>query len=228
MTAIRYLEPWTAVEEQDGPLVDGLRREVCPGHPLYGAQTRALARRIDQEDVLFEVLAPERRLAVVHLTGKCEDDPRWPHVVFLPDFDTWANLIMRVDHEEYSARGEEQGTTVLFRPVGKEELALIEASGWREFPPRLPEQPIFYPVLNERYAAEIARKWNTKDPASGFAGFVTRFAVRADYLEQFEIQRVGASHHQEYWIPAEELPTFNRSIVGRIEVVRTFRADERT
>jgi len=28
-------------------------------------------------------------------------------------------------------------------------LALVEASGWLAWPPRLPEQPIFYPVLNE-------------------------------------------------------------------------------
>ena len=37
------------------------------------------------------------------------------------------------------------------------ELALIEASDSRAFPPRLPEQPIFYPVTNEAYAAQIAR-----------------------------------------------------------------------
>jgi hypothetical protein len=40
------------------------------------------------------------------------------------------------------------GTTTLWRPVGPEELALVEASGRRAWPPRLPEQPIFYPVLN--------------------------------------------------------------------------------
>lgn len=113
-------------------------------------------------------------------------------------------------------------TTTLYRPVGRQELALIEASGWREFPPRLPEQPIFYPVLNERYAAEIAERWNTKDPASGFAGFVTCFRVRTEYLDRFEVQTVGAAHHQEYWVPAEELPEFNGSIVGRIEVVGSF------
>jgi len=48
-------------------------------------------------------------------------------------------------------------TVTLYRPVGPKELALIEASGWRAFPPRLPEQPIFYPVLNEDYAIQIAR-----------------------------------------------------------------------
>jgi hypothetical protein len=59
----------------------------------------------------------------------------------------------------------------LYRPVGFKELALIAASEWREFPPRLPEQPVFYPVTNEAYAIQIARDWNVK--ASG-AGFVTK------------------------------------------------------
>ena len=34
-------------------------------------------------------------------------------------------------------------TITLYRPVGKKELALIEANDFKEFPPRLPEQPIF-------------------------------------------------------------------------------------
>jgi hypothetical protein len=66
---------------------------------------------------------------------------------------------------------------VLFRPVGIHELRLIAASGFSRFPPRLPHQPIFYPVLEESYAVEIARDWNTKDESSGFLGFVTRFEV---------------------------------------------------
>lgn len=67
-------------------------------------------------------------------------------------------------------------TTTLYRPVGPKELALIEASGWTAFPPRLPEQPIFYPVTNEEYAIQIARDWNV--PASG-SGFVTCFTWTA-------------------------------------------------
>ncbi len=51
----------------------------------------------------------------------------------------------------------ETKTGTLYRPTGEKEFALIRASGWREFPLRLPEQPIFYPVLNEEYAAQIAR-----------------------------------------------------------------------
>lgn len=116
-------------------------------------------------------------------------------------------------------------TTVLFRPVGQKELALIEESGYTAFPPRLEIQPIFYPVLNQEYATEIARDWNTKDPSSGFVGYVTRFNVRSDYLAQYEIKTVGTYVHEEYWIPAEELSEFNGNIIGKIEVIDTFRGE---
>jgi hypothetical protein len=111
-------------------------------------------------------------------------------------------------------------TITLYRPVGPTELQLIEASSWREFPPRLPGQPIFYPVTNHGYATQIARDWNVK--ASG-AGFVTRFAVRAEYLASFPVQTVGGAMHTEYWIPAEQLAEFNANIVGLIEVIEEFR-----
>jgi hypothetical protein len=114
-------------------------------------------------------------------------------------------------------------TVTLYRPVGQAELDLIAASGYRRFPPRLPEQPIFYPVCNEAYAVEIAERWNARDQG---VGHVTRFSVLATYLERFDRQIVGARHHEEYWIPAEELDAFNDAIVGAIEVVRTFHRGE--
>jgi hypothetical protein len=108
----------------------------------------------------------------------------------------------------------------LWRPTGPEELELVRASGWRAWPPRLADQPIFYPVLNEDYAVRIARDWNVK--ASG-VGHVTRFDVRRDFLDGFEVQQVGGRSILEYWIPAERLDDLNAAIVGRIELVRTFR-----
>src|SRR5258705_8068306 len=111
-----------------------------------------------------------------------------------------------------------ENTTLLSRPVGQKELELIQQSQFTAFPPRLPEQPIFYPVLNEEYAAQIARDWNAKHNADK-VGYVTRFSVRNDYLKKYEIQTVGSSIHQEYWIPAEDLDEFNRNIIGPIEVV---------
>jgi len=111
-------------------------------------------------------------------------------------------------------------TTTLYRPVGPKELELIAASGYREFPPRLPDQPIFYPVLNEEYARQIARDWNVK--ASG-AGYVTRFRIVNEFLERYPEQTVGAAIHRELWIPAEDLPKLNQQIVGLIEVIAEFR-----
>jgi hypothetical protein len=113
-------------------------------------------------------------------------------------------------------------STALFRPVGPQELELIAASDFREFPPRLPDQPIFYPVMNEEYAAQIARDWNV--PASG-TGYVTRFEVRTEFIQRYAVQTVGGVVHQELWIPAEELTELNHNIVGRIEVVAQFPAD---
>lgn len=113
----------------------------------------------------------------------------------------------------------QQDTITLYRPVGPAELALIRASGHRAFPPRLPEQPIFYPVLDEEYAIQIARDWNV--PASG-AGYVTRFKVQAAFLAEYQVHQVGAAIHREYWIPAEDLAALNQSIVGTIEVTASF------
>ena len=110
-------------------------------------------------------------------------------------------------------------TTTLYRPIGEKEFELIRESGWRAFPPRLPEQPIFYPVLEESYAIQIARDWNTRD---GGIGYVVRFAVESEYLARFPVQIAGARVHREYWIPAEELEEFNRHIVGAIEVIHEF------
>ena len=116
--------------------------------------------------------------------------------------------------------------TTLYRPVGRKELDLIRANGFREFPPRLPSQPFFYPVLNEEYAVQIARDWNTKDEASGFEGYVLKFDVRTEFLSRYEVRVVGHSVHREYWIPAGDLEVLNRNLEGTIEIVREFRRGE--
>lgn len=113
-------------------------------------------------------------------------------------------------------------TKTLFRPVGMVELNLIKDTGYTAYPPRLPHQPIFYPVLTFEYAEQIAIRWNTKDEKAGYMGAVTRFEVEADYVSQFEVHRVGAMIHRELWVPAEELENFNRHIVGKIEVVAAY------
>jgi hypothetical protein len=114
-------------------------------------------------------------------------------------------------------------TRTLYRPVGPRELELIRQSGWRRFPARLPDQPIFYPVLNEDYAVQIARDWNV--PASG-AGYATRFHVRSEIADRYPVQTVGGAQHQELWVPAEELAAFNDAIVGLIEVIAEYHAPQ--
>jgi len=114
-------------------------------------------------------------------------------------------------------------TITLYRPTGPEELELVKQSGNLRWPPRLPEQPIFYPVTTEVYAARIAKEWNVKD--SG-CGFVTKFDIDASYLSQFNIEDAGGKAHQEYWIPADQLEEFNDHIVGEIKVITSYFADD--
>src|ERR1700682_2144256 len=113
----------------------------------------------------------------------------------------------------------DQETVTLWRPVGPLELELIQKADMRAFPPRLPEQPIFYPVLSEEYAVKIARDWNVAHSGSGF---VTRFHVLGGFLSRYAVQEAGGRGHQEYWIPAEDLAAFNAAIVGKIEVIASF------
>lgn len=122
-------------------------------------------------------------------------------------------------HELGSFREDDMKTTTLFRPTGPDELRLVKESGYRRWPPRLPGQPIFYPVTNEEYATEIARRWNVKERG---VGYVTRFEVKREFMDQYQIEQVGAAHHTEWWIPAEDLDDLNDSIVGVIEVIAEY------
>jgi hypothetical protein len=117
----------------------------------------------------------------------------------------------------------QNNTVTLYRPTGPEELELVKNSGYTKWPPRLPEQPIFYPVTNEAYARQIAVEWNIK--ASG-VGYVTRFQVAKAFMDRYEVQKVGGAIHLEWWIPAEELEAMNENIVGLIEVIGEYRANE--
>lgn len=109
-------------------------------------------------------------------------------------------------------------STTLYRPVNQKELDLIRESGWTKFPPRLKEQPIFYPVTNLEYARQISKQWNV--PAYGI-GHVTRFNVNTAYLKKFKIENVGGPSYDELWVPADELEEFNSNIIGLIEVAET-------
>jgi len=113
-------------------------------------------------------------------------------------------------------------TKILYRPVREKEMLLIIENGYEKFPSRLDWQPIFYPVLNEAYASEIAEKWNTRDEAGNYLGFVTRFEVQEAEINKYEVQNVGVGNYNELWVPSEELETFNQAIRGNIEVIKVF------
>lgn len=112
---------------------------------------------------------------------------------------------------------------ILYRPTGRKELDLIENSGWRRWPPRLPDQPIFYPVTTFAYAERIARDWNSVLPAPNNEGFVTRFEIDADTAARYPVQQAGGRQHEELWVPAEDLEAFNDGIIGEIRVVARYR-----
>lgn len=102
----------------------------------------------------------------------------------------------------------------LWRPVGLHELGLIYDNEMRAFPARLPQQPIFYPVLNPEYASQIASSWNTtRDP---HAGYVVAFDVPDEVVAKYPMHQVGGSVHKELWVPAEDLDAVNRVIMGSI------------
>ena len=113
-------------------------------------------------------------------------------------------------------------TITLYRPIGEKEMILITESGYKKFPPRLEWQPIFYPVLNEEYACEIASQWNTNDEFGNYLGFVTKFTISLAEYSKYEVKQVGGSIHEELWVPSEKLTIFNESIIGEIEVTKVF------
>lgn len=112
--------------------------------------------------------------------------------------------------------------TRLYRPIGIKEMTLIIESGWKKFPPRLAWQPIFYPVMNQQYAEQIASEWNTGDEFSGYCGIVTCFELDAEYLNKYDVHNVGGHGHDELWIPAAALEEFNDHIIDGIRVVSAF------
>ena len=113
-------------------------------------------------------------------------------------------------------------TTKLYRPTNKKELDLIQDSGWKKFPPRLPDQPIFYPVTNQKYASQITTEWNLPSYKNGF---VTEFELSNEYLSKFKVEKVGLDHHTELWVPAEQLEEFNNEIIDKIRVVEAYHID---
>ena len=102
-TDIVWLEPWAPIERPDEQeaLQAELHLELCPSHQLYGSSVVAVARRHDQDDVLFGLA--DGRVAEVHLTWsrKPERDPRWPRTIIFASAADWSTRQMRPLHEEF-------------------------------------------------------------------------------------------------------------------------------
>jgi hypothetical protein len=87
---LKFLAPWERVEEGH-QLITELYKELPEGHILEGKMVEPIARRLDQDDVLFLVKEEKIQYALVHLTwtGHQEKDKKWPHAVLYPDLETW-------------------------------------------------------------------------------------------------------------------------------------------
>jgi len=177
------------------------RFEVAPDQRRRGIGRRAMA-------LLLATLPPDERPEIQIEAGD------WVARAFAEATGFGVKALV------FDRRAAPSGETVeLFRPVGQAEMDRIAASEMRAFPPRLPEQPIFYPVATIEYARLIAQDWNVRDPASGHVGYVLRFRVRKDFLDRHPPREAGGRDLIEHWIPAEELPAFNAALVGPIETV---------
>ena len=99
---VQWLEPWMLVESSEArsAFEAELCRELGAGHPLLGLPVAAIARRADQDDVLF--LLGDGRVAEVHLTWRRrpEDDARWPRTLIYPSVEAWTEHRMMRHHEE--------------------------------------------------------------------------------------------------------------------------------
>src|SRR5271169_8506 len=80
-----------------------LSSELVPKHVLYGLTARAVAARIDRDDVLFEIEGADMELAVVHLTWRKESDPHWPTTRFFASWEQWVRDEMLPAHQECSS-----------------------------------------------------------------------------------------------------------------------------
>ncbi|MEZ4960167.1 MAG: hypothetical protein R2830_10170 [Saprospiraceae bacterium] len=98
-----FLIPW---EEIDISIAEGLKKELNHemnrDHKLFGREVKAIAKRKDCDDVLFELMG-EGKFAVVHLTWKMsqEKDPEFPWTVLFENWkDVYENCIV-IDSLDY-------------------------------------------------------------------------------------------------------------------------------
>lgn len=87
-----YPLPWHPVScEDDVRLVSELERELPNGHVLADVEVRCLARRLDDDAVLFELVDGSGRVAEVHLTWRVERHAEWPSATVYRSMIEWMN-----------------------------------------------------------------------------------------------------------------------------------------
>lgn len=97
---VTWLEPWV-------PAMAGmekeLEKEVGVGHVLSGSKCVPVARRIDRDEVLFQVAGLEDFYAVVHLTwsGKRETNSAFPRTEVFRSIGEWVEKKMKPDHDAF-------------------------------------------------------------------------------------------------------------------------------
>jgi hypothetical protein len=106
---VQMLLPWESLEGDEmrvNLFFTRLKDDLPSTHRLYGLRMRALAARVDRDDVLFEVEGGAGPLAVVHMTWQKETDPRWPRTKFFQSWSEWSRDEMLPSHQEYSVGAE--------------------------------------------------------------------------------------------------------------------------
>jgi putative acetyltransferase len=108
-------EPWQPISDEAiaSSLLAELLKEVGQAHCLFQQAMKAVARREDDDDVLFLTSDPARPLAVVHLTwrGSPEPEPSCPGTTFFTDWKDWvadtmnqkAHVYIDTEHPDDSA-----------------------------------------------------------------------------------------------------------------------------
>lgn len=101
--SLSFLEPWVHISYNNTSFEDELHKEISEKHVLYRLKVKAIAKRIDCDDVLF--LINKNEYAVVHLTwkSKSENNPEWPITTIYKHYEDWKQHCMVPNYIEYSS-----------------------------------------------------------------------------------------------------------------------------
>ena len=94
---VEFFPPWepcTGLEKQ-------LEKEIRRGHVLHGVEARAVAKRGDCDDVLFDLPEHEFPVAQVHLTWGAAIAPDFPATRLYKSWSDWVENCLYPDAEEF-------------------------------------------------------------------------------------------------------------------------------